>query len=562
MLLSVLVICSNLAFVYAEDEIENIEEPQIEEVKKEEPQKEEVKKEVKKEEVKEEIKEEPKEEPQITNKNNTKSEPKEFINPTTQKDDLTVTIDNIIYINKTIPESSNDGKAVAYSVDKFINANGTKKVTGYDGGVKGTVPATGIGYRYKFDNNYVLVEEGDGPVFTSPDPSEAIAKINYQGNGKIVIIYKDDPQHTKTINNSNELHISPVYIPEEIWHLEFNYIDNISTGDGSWSNIDGVSEYRHTFSNPEDKSPDLTEGFYQFKYWEQEDTGDKYYEVDNEDSPKTFSYNDKSIGMKNGETKIINVYAYWQPAVKIYLHNGAEIVKTITSFDSINSADFEKLADTDTKKFLGWFDENGQLADIYNAPAITKEADSVLIIDLFAKFKEIIQPTDDPTNPVDPVDPINPIDNPKPQPKKTQPQVQPIPQTEEVVIASTNPPTTTIDPAPTPKAEPEGSWALINLIAAILSCICALVLLFVRKDTEDNEPTDDEKKDMRKMVLTKIASAIIGIGSIIIFILTENMSLPMVLTDKWTFLMILLLIIEIVSIFIIRQQSKGEENDD
>ena len=132
----------------------------------------------------------------------------------------------------------------------------------------------------------------------------------------------------------------------------------------------------------------------------------------------------------------------------------------------------------------------------------------------------------------------------------------------DVVIATTNPPTTIID-KPTPKTEPEkGSWALINLITTILACICALVLLFVRKDTEDNEPTNKEKKDMRKMVITKITSILVGIISIIAFILTEDMSLPMVYTDKWTLLMILLLIIEIVNIFIIRQQSKGEENDD
>lgn len=132
---------------------------------------------------------------------------------------------------------------------------------------------------------------------------------------------------------------------------------------------------------------------------------------------------------------------------------------------------------------------------------------------------------------------------------------------DNIQIADTQTPTTIIN-NPIPKAEPEGSWALINLIATILACICALVLLFVRKDTEDDEPTDEEKKDMRKILATKIASILVGIISVIAFILTEDMSLPMVLTDKWTFLMILLLIIEIVNIFIIRRQSKGEEDDD
>ena len=167
-------------------------------------------------------------------------------------------------------------------------------------------------------------------------------------------------------------------------------------------------------------------------------------------------------------------------------------------------------------------------------------------------------------------------ENPTPPPESTS-LVQPTTDNpvysmedpeDNIQIADTQTPTTIINNPtpiinnPTPKAEPEGSWALINLIATILACICALALLFVRKDTEDDEPTDEEKKDMRKILATKIASILVGIISVIAFILTEDMSLPMVLTDKWTFLMILLLIIEIVNIFIIRRQSKGEEDND
>ena len=243
----------------------------------------------------------------------------------------------------------------------------------------------------------------------------------------------------------------------------------------------------------------------------------------------------------------------YQPIITInyYDENGTFLGSSTDKSVDIykNGKDFQV-----NSRFLGWY-ENGTLIPIETIRKLGLTAEEVQTsFNVYAKYKPIPKPVIS--------DPVDPTDNPKPQPKKTQPQVQLISQTEEVVIASTNPPTTTIDPAPTPKAKPEGSWALINLIAAILSCICALVLLFVRKDTEDDKPTDDEKKDKRKMVLTKIASVIIGIGSIIIFIFTEDMSLPMVFTDKWTFLMILLLIIEIINIFIIRQQSKGEENDD
>lgn len=174
------------------------------------------------------------------------------------------------------------------------------------------------------------------------------------------------------------------------------------------------------------------------------------------------------------------------------------------------------------------------------------------------KIKVEPEPEPEPIIPTPEPEPIEPT---KPEPKTPQPQPQ-IQPTEDIIIATTNPPTTTINPAPTPKAEPEGSWALINLIATIFACICALILLFVRKDTKNNEPTDEEKKDMRKILATKIASILVSIISVIAFILTEDVSLPMVLTDKWTFLMILLLIIEIVNIFIIRRQSKGEEDND
>ena len=64
------------------------------------------------------------------------------------------------------------------------------------------------------------------------------------------------------------------------------------------------------------------------------------------------------------------------------------------------------------------------------------------------------------------------------------------------------------------------------------------------------------------MRITKIASILVGIISIIIFILTEDMNLPMILTDKWTLCMILLLIIEVVNIWIVKKQSQREEEDD
>ena len=87
------------------------------------------------------------------------------------------------------------------------------------------------------------------------------------------------------------------------------------------------------------------------------------------------------------------------------------------------------------------------------------------------------------------------------------------------------------------------SWALINLIATILTIILALILLimyFINKRKEDDE-TQIKNKPIKRMI-----SVIVGIITAIIFIITEDMSLPMVLIDQWTLLMIILLIIQII----------------
>lgn len=137
---------------------------------------------------------------------------------------------------------------------------------------------------------------------------------------------------------------------------------------------------------------------------------------------------------------------------------------------------------------------------------------------------------------------------------------------EEIQIADAETPTT-IAAATIPRAKPkteEGSWALINLICTILSCIIAAVLLFVKKKTDDEEEeyTDEEKKDIRGIRRFKIYSILVGIISVIAFILTEDMTLPMILIDKWTILMVILLLVNVINIFVMRKKSKEEDDDD
>ena len=130
------------------------------------------------------------------------------------------------------------------------------------------------------------------------------------------------------------------------------------------------------------------------------------------------------------------------------------------------------------------------------------------------------------------------------------------------VITETQPEPTTIKEVATPQAAPEGAWALLNLILTIVSCIIAIILIFTKKKSENEEYTDEEKKDIRGIKRFKIYIILINIISIIAFILTEDMTLPMILIDKWTILMAIFTIIEIINIFIIRHKSKEEDEDE
>ncbi len=615
---------SPISFVFAADEVVDENAMQTEEIKDE--VKEEVKEEGQKQELQtektktEEIKktqqeenvekkvvetkvEEPKTEVEIEEskaeaKTEVKVEPKMALTSTpknTTKDEYTIHFENIVHAQKITKEE--DG-SVTLGTSELTNTPQTKTMSarGVLNEVGGKDYKTGLyGVDYQFLNVYAAVKvdvDENNQVITVHHTNEptciesedtldltTVNKIQYKGNGEIILTLIDPKTQTtttQTLKNTKNVYITPIYKRTYNWFLDYQYIDNISTGSGSWSNKDAVTSYKHIFSNPEEKSPELTKGEYQFAYWQEEGKITPYFAGD--------SYEYNGVEQPKGSTKTIITYAYWQPAVKVNLYNGSELINTISSFDSVNSTSFDKLADTDIQQFLGWFDENDQLADTYQAPAITKENNSVLIINLFAKFKEIIQPEPEPEPEpvVEPEKPNEPTVTPT-QPTKpitdntiSAGDEEPVRQVRAAAPINTNtitinPPTTpttkpavekiTIKNNKAPKAEPQGAWALINLIATILGCIIALIAICLQKKSDNEEYTEDEKSDIRKMRFTKIASFLIGIISIIIFVLTEDMSLPMILVDKWTILMIILFIIEIVYFYIIKIYSDEDEEE-
>ncbi len=143
-----------------------------------------------------------------------------------------------------------------------------------------------------------------------------------------------------------------------------------------------------------------------------------------------------------------------------------------------------------------------------------------------------------------------------------------------------------VEPKPAPTAKPEkikeeatpqaaikGHWALINLIAAMLSVVLAVAALLAKhaKDEDEeekddqvveNENQDDETVASKRHRTWKIVAVIDAIAAVVVFILTENLAHDMVLVDKWTVLMVLFGLISIVSTYFARKWHEEDEDED
>ncbi len=138
----------------------------------------------------------------------------------------------------------------------------------------------------------------------------------------------------------------------------------------------------------------------------------------------------------------------------------------------------------------------------------------------------------------------------------------PAPAPAAPAVITDNPAPTTITDDTPPKAT-TAYWALINLICAILTALLSLIMLirYFGKRREEDEETG-EVTEIKRRGGVKLASIIPAIGAIIAFILTEDMSLPMQMVDKWTLLMVVILAIQVLIAFFSRKKEEDEENDE
>ena len=180
--------------------------------------------------------------------------------------------------------------------------------------------------------------------------------------------------------------------------------------------------------------------------------------------------------------------------------------------------------------------------------------------------------------------PPQPNPNP-PQPNPNPPQPQPQPEPEPEAGPEVEPEVTPEEPQPAaPDAGPVeeiadeetplamgGAWALVNLILTVLTVLGSILLLIgyigkKQKEREDengnvilNAEGEAETDDIKKKGGWRLASIIPAVAAVIAFILTENMRLPMVLVDKWTLLMVIIALVQLLVAYFSKKKTQEPE---
>lgn len=233
----------------------------------------------------------------------------------------------------------------------------------------------------------------------------------------------------------------------------------------------------------------------------------------------------------------------------------------------------------------------------------TKDVEITKAMTFTATFEEIeqpvvpVDPVDPPVGPTDPETPVTPEDpditvTPDPETPATTP-VTTTPATPEVTTPVDNTPAQVdgepvvdvvedentplanlpeedVDDNQTPLAGLNGGWALVNLISTVITVLFGLFLLISKKkkeeDKEDDEKQmnvnmDEDAEEIRKRgMFTRILSVIVAIVSVIVFFLTEDLTLKMVMTDKWTLLMVVFALVQVVIFFVGRKWKSPKGN--
>ena len=128
-----------------------------------------------------------------------------------------------------------------------------------------------------------------------------------------------------------------------------------------------------------------------------------------------------------------------------------------------------------------------------------------------------------------------------------------------------------VTPAPTPVPEvvPENktpmaggpAWALLNLILTIATALASILMLIGLIGKKKEEEDGVVVRETEKHPFTRVLTLIPGIGAIIAFILTEDMRNPMIFIDRWTLLMLIITVVQLVLVIFGAKKEKEPETE-
>ena len=169
--------------------------------------------------------------------------------------------------------------------------------------------------------------------------------------------------------------------------------------------------------------------------------------------------------------------------------------------------------------------------------------------------------------------PVTPTVNPTPNTPVVTPSAEPTATPEATASAEpeksaepTASAETIVDPDGTPEVARKGHWALINLVAAIVSVLLGIVLVLSKnkkdKDEDEEQNENEDTEEVKRHKRWKVVSVIDAVLAVVVFIFTENMRLPMVLVDKWTMLMVLFAVVSVISLVLGRKYHENEDDEE
>jgi uncharacterized repeat protein (TIGR02543 family) len=139
-----------------------------------------------------------------------------------------------------------------------------------------------------------------------------------------------------------------------------------------------------------------------------------------------------------------------------------------------------------------------------------------------------------------------------------------------------DPPAKYIPPVVPPVAPPEdfATWSLLDLLLMLIGILATLAALFFvvrrRRNDDDadsmfgyNESDSFQGNGKRKRAAWLIASSILAVISLVLFLLTQDTRMPMTWLDQWTIVFAIILILELVSIkFVFPGKGKSKNDPD